>query len=57
MNLNDYLVFLVILFVIGIVGFLMRCNVLVVFMLVELMFNVVNLVLVIFVYVYGFFDG
>jgi len=49
MSLNNYVYFVSILFVIGVVMVLLCCNVIVVFMGVELMFNVINLFFVMFV--------
>ncbi len=57
MNPNFYVVLAAILFAIGIVGFLIRKNALVVFMSVELMLNASNLLLVTFSRVHGNLDG
>ncbi len=57
MNPNFYVVLAAILFAVGIVGFLIRKNALVVFMSVELMLNASNLLLVTFSRVYGTLDG
>jgi NADH-quinone oxidoreductase subunit K len=56
-NPNFYVVLAAILFAIGIVGFLIRKNALVVFMSVELMLNASNLLLVTFSRVHGNLDG
>jgi NADH-quinone oxidoreductase subunit K len=56
-NPNFYVVLAAILFAIGIVGFLVRKNALVVFMSVELMLNASNLLLVTFSGVHGTLDG
>jgi NADH-quinone oxidoreductase subunit K len=56
-NPNFYVVLAAILFAIGIVGFLVRKNALVVFMSVELMLNASNLLLVTFSRVHGNLDG
>jgi len=52
-----YAVLAVILFVIGLVGFLIRRNALVIFMCVELMLNAANLMLVSMSSVHGILDG
>ncbi|MBI4900640.1 MAG: NADH-quinone oxidoreductase subunit NuoK [Actinobacteria bacterium] len=57
MNPNYYVVLAAILFTIGIVGFLVRRNALVLFMSVELMLNACNLLLVSFSRVHGNLDG
>ena len=57
MNPNFYVVLAAILFTIGIVGFLVRKNALVLFMSVELMLNACNLLLVSFSRVHGNLDG
>ena len=57
MNPNFYVVLAAILFAVGIVGFLIRKNALVVFMSVELMLNASNLLLVTFSRVHGTLDG
>ena len=57
MNPDYYVVLAAILFSIGVVGFLIRRNALVVFMSVELMLNACNLLLVTFSHVYGGLDG
>ena len=57
MNPNYYVVLAAILFAIGIVGFLVRKNALVLFMSVELMLNACNLLLVSFSRVWGNLDG
>ncbi len=57
MNPNFYVVLAAVLFTIGIVGFLVRKNALVLFMSVELMFNACNLLLVSFSRVHGNLDG
>jgi NADH-quinone oxidoreductase subunit K len=46
-----------ILFVIGIIGFLLRKNSIVIFMCLELMFNAANLVLITFTNYYQLIDG
>jgi NADH-quinone oxidoreductase subunit K len=56
-NPNYYVVLAAILFTIGIVGFLVRRNALVLFMSVELMLNACNLLLVSFSRVHGNLDG
>jgi len=55
--LNWYLALSAILFVIGVLGVLMRRNVIVVFLSVELMLNSVNLTLVAFSQFFGNVDG
>ncbi len=57
MNPNYYVVLAAVLFTIGIVGFLVRKNALVLFMSVELMLNACNLLLVSFSRVHGNLDG
>ncbi|MHB1008504.1 MAG: NADH-quinone oxidoreductase subunit NuoK [Propionibacteriaceae bacterium] len=57
MNPNFYVVLAAVLFTIGIVGFLVRKNALVLFMSVELMLNACNLLLVSFSRVHGNLDG
>lgn len=57
MNPNDYLVLSAILFGIGVLGFLLRRNALVMFMCIELMLNAANLALVAFAHVNGNLDG
>lgn len=57
MNPSYYVILAAILFTIGIVGFLVRKNALVVFMSVELMLNACNLLFVTFSRVYGNLDG
>jgi NADH-quinone oxidoreductase subunit K len=47
-TLNDYLILSAVLFVIGIMGVLLRRNVIVVFMSVEIMLNAVNISLIAF---------
>ncbi|MDR0849294.1 MAG: NADH-quinone oxidoreductase subunit NuoK, partial [Propionibacteriaceae bacterium] len=54
---NLYPVLAVILFAIGLVGFLVRRNALVIFMCVELMLNASNLMLVAMSDVWGILDG
>jgi NADH-quinone oxidoreductase subunit K len=56
-NPNYYVVLAAVLFTIGIVGFLVRKNALVLFMSVELMLNACNLLLVSFSRVHGNLDG
>jgi NADH-quinone oxidoreductase subunit K len=56
-NPNFYVVLAAVLFTIGIVGFLVRKNALVLFMSVELMLNACNLLLVSFSRVHGNLDG
>lgn len=55
--LNAYLVLSVILFALGIAGFLLRRNIITVFMSIELMLNAVNLSFVTFSYQWGKVDG
>ena len=57
MNPNFYVVLAAILFTIGVAGFLVRRNALVLFMSVELMLNACNLLLVTFSRVHGSLDG
>ena len=57
MNPSYYVILAAILFSIGIVGFLVRKNALVLFMSVELMLNSCNLLFVTFSRVYGNLDG
>jgi NADH-quinone oxidoreductase subunit K len=57
MNPDYYLALAAILFVIGLVGFLIRRNALILFMSVELMLNSANLVLVAMSQVYDVLDG
>jgi NADH-quinone oxidoreductase subunit K len=57
MTADLYLVLAAILFAIGLTGFLIRRNALVVFMSTELMLNAANLVLVSASYVHGVLDG
>ena len=57
MNPNYYVILAGVLFAIGIVGFLVRKNALVLFMSVELMLNACNLLLVSFSRVHGNLDG
>lgn len=57
MNPSYYVILAAILFTIGIVGFLVRKNALVLFMSVELMLNSCNLLFVTFSRVYGNLDG
>jgi NADH-quinone oxidoreductase subunit K len=52
-----YVILAVILFAIGLAGFLIRRNALVVFMCVELMLNAANLLFVAFSSHYGILDG
>jgi NADH-quinone oxidoreductase subunit K len=56
-NPSYYVILAAILFTIGIVGFLVRRNALVLFMSVELMLNSCNLLFVTFSKVYGNLDG
>jgi NADH-quinone oxidoreductase subunit K len=56
-NPSYYVILAAILFTIGVVGFLVRRNALVLFMSVELMLNACNLLLVSFSKVYGNLDG
>jgi NADH-quinone oxidoreductase subunit K len=56
-NPNYYVILAGVLFAIGIVGFLVRKNALVLFMSVELMLNACNLLLVSFSRVHGNLDG
>ena len=57
MNPDLYVVLAAILFSIGVLGFLVRRNALVLFMSIELMLNSCNLLLVTFSKVYGTLDG
>ncbi|MGV8848988.1 MAG: NADH-quinone oxidoreductase subunit NuoK [Propionibacteriaceae bacterium] len=57
MNPSYYVILAAILFTIGVVGFLVRRNALVLFMSVELMLNACNLLFVTFSRVYGNLDG
>ncbi|MFT8395727.1 NADH-quinone oxidoreductase subunit NuoK [Propionibacterium sp.] len=57
MNPNAYIVLSVILFCIGLLGFLVRRNALVAFMSIELMLNAANLSFVAFAFVHGNLDG
>ncbi|WP_203568679.1 NADH-quinone oxidoreductase subunit NuoK [Aestuariimicrobium ganziense] len=57
MNPNYYLVLSVILFTIGVLGFLLRRNAIVAFMSIELMLNATNLAMVNFSHVHGNLDG
>ena len=57
MNPSYYVILAAILFTIGVVGFLVRRNALVLFMSVELMLNACNLLFVSFSRVYGNLDG
>ena len=57
MNPSYYVIIAAILFTIGVVGFLVRRNALVLFMSVELMLNACNLLFVTFSRVYGNLDG
>ncbi len=57
MNPSYYVILAAILFTIGVVGFLVRRNALVLFMSVELMLNACNLLFVTFSNVYGNLDG
>ncbi|MDR1386276.1 MAG: NADH-quinone oxidoreductase subunit NuoK [Propionibacteriaceae bacterium] len=52
-----YLILAVILFNVGLVGFLIRRNALIIFMSIELMLNASNLVLVSMSHVHGVLDG
>jgi len=54
---SSYVVLAAILFTIGLVGFLLRRNALVIFMCVELMLNAANLLFVAFSTHYGILDG
>jgi NADH-quinone oxidoreductase subunit K len=56
-NPSYYVILAAILFTIGVVGFLVRRNALVLFMSVELMLNSCNLLFVTFSRVYGNLDG
>jgi NADH-quinone oxidoreductase subunit K len=56
-NPSYYVILAAILFTIGVVGFLVRRNALVLFMSVELMLNACNLLFVTFSRVYGNLDG
>lgn len=57
MGSEPYLVLSAILFVIGILGFLLRRNAIIMFMCVELMLNAVNLAFVTFARHHGNLDG
>lgn len=57
MSPDYYLILACVLFSIGVLGFLIRRNALVVFMSVELMLNSANLVMVTFSQVHGRLDG
>lgn len=57
MNPSYYVILAAILFTIGVIGFLVRRNALVLFMSVELMLNACNLLFVTFSRVYGNLDG
>lgn len=57
MDPNSYLVLSALLFVIGMVGVMVRRNALIVFMCVELMLNAANLSLVTFARMHGSLDG
>ncbi|WP_316669947.1 NADH-quinone oxidoreductase subunit NuoK [uncultured Propionibacterium sp.] len=57
MNPNAYVVLAVILFCIGLLGFMVRRNALIAFMSVELMLNAANLAMVAFSNVHGGLDG
>ncbi len=57
MDLNWYLSLSAVLFTIGVAGVLLRRNVIVVFLSVELMLNAVNLTLVAFSQAFGDVDG
>lgn len=57
MDPNSYLVLSALLFVIGMVGVMVRRNALIVFMCVELMLNAANLSLVTFARMHGNLDG
>lgn len=57
MNPNYYLILSAILFVFGVLGFLLRRNAILSLMSVELMLNAANLVLVTFSHVHGALDG
>ncbi|MDR1079242.1 MAG: NADH-quinone oxidoreductase subunit NuoK [Propionibacteriaceae bacterium] len=52
-----YLILAVILFSVGLVGFLIRRNALIIFMSIELMLNASNLVLISMSHVHGVLDG
>jgi NADH-quinone oxidoreductase subunit K len=54
---NYYLLLSGILFTIGVLGFLVRRNALVIFMCIELMLNAVNLALIAFAKKFGSMDG
>lgn len=55
--LDYYIILVLVLFIIGVIGVMMCRNVLVLFMSVELMFNVVNFIFLMFVCVYGDNEG
>lgn len=57
MNPQDYIVMSAILFCIGLLGVMIRRNVLIVFMCIELMLNASNLALVTFSRMHGSLDG
>ena len=57
MDINNYLYLSAILFTIGAVGVVVRCNAIVVFMCIELMLNAGNLALVTFSRINGTLDG
>lgn len=57
MNPNYYLVLAAILFALGVLGFMLRRNAIVMFMSVELMLNASNLALVTFSHTNGALDG
>jgi NADH-quinone oxidoreductase subunit K len=55
--LTYYLVLSAILFIMGVLGVLIRRNALIIFMSIELMLNAANLVFVAFAWYYGVFTG
>lgn len=57
MNPNNYLILSMILFSVGVLGFLLRRNALVMFMCIEMMLNSANLAMVAFSNVHGNLDG
>ena len=57
MSTNAYLILSAILFTIGVLGFLLRRNALVVFMSIEMMLNASNLAFVAFAHHHGGLDG
>lgn len=57
MNPENYLVLSAILFTIGVAGFLLRRNAIIVFMSIELMLNATNLAFVAFANYHGNLDG